>query len=320
MGSTHLTRARALSLLAAAPLVRSSRASAQTAASPTIRIGAGPNDAYAQAFYAQSGGFFAKYGITAQIFNFPNAQAIVQAAVGNALDVGMADMIQLVNPIQKGVPLAYFAGGAVYRSDAPTTLLVVAKSSTVQKPKDLEGSTIGVVALNSISSMSVTEWLRQGGADTSRIKIFELPFAVMIPALLRGEVAAAFVAEPFLSGGLKTDIRPLASTYDTIAKQFYIGAWFGSRDWFAKNPDLSRRFTQALYDTARWSNTHHDDTAPILAGVSKLDPDRIKSMTRSVYATSLDPKLMQPVIDIAVRYNLIEKPVNAADLILKVSA
>jgi hypothetical protein len=37
-------------------------------------------------------------------------------------------------------------------------------------------------------------------------------------------------------------------------------------------------------------------------------------------ATSLDPKLMQPVIDLAAKYKLIEKPVNAADLIYKGAA
>jgi NitT/TauT family transport system substrate-binding protein len=312
------SRARILSMLAAVPLTLSARA-AGAQAPGTIRIGASPADSYAEAQYAQEGGFFAKYGISAEITSFPNAQAIVQAAAGGAIDVGMADMIQLVNPILKGVPLAYFAGGSLYRSDAPATLLVVGKSSAVQKAKDLEGQTIGVVALNSISSMSVTEWLRRGGADLSTVKIFELPFSTMVPALDRGTIAAAFLAEPFLSGN-RSDLRILASTYDTIAKQFYIGAWFSSRDWMTGNADLSRRLTQALYDTARWANTHRDDTAAILAKISKLELERIKTMTRAVWATSLDPKLMQPVIDLAAKYKLIEKPVNAADLIFKGAA
>jgi NitT/TauT family transport system substrate-binding protein len=312
--SAKLSRARVLALAAAVPLAGLAKpAGAQSA---PIRIGAGPNDSYALAHFAQAGGFFSKAGIAAEITNFANAQLIVQALVGNAIDVGMADMIQVVNPVQRGVPLAYFAGGSLYRSDAPATLLVVSKSSAVTKAKDLEGSTIGVVALNSISSMSVNEWLKAGGADTSKVKVYELPFATMVPALGRGEIAAAFLAEPFLSAGLKNDVRVLASTYDTIAKQFYIGAWFGSREWLGKNAELTSRLTRAIYDAGRWSNSHQDETAAILSSVSKLDIDRIKSMTRTTFATSLDPKLMQPVIDIAVRYKLIAQPVKATDLIL----
>lgn len=309
-----IARARALALLAAGPMAFSPRVA--RAQSATLRIGASPADSYAQAHYAQDGGFFTKYGLSVSVIDFPNAQAIVQAAAGGAIDVGMADMIQLANPIEKGVPFGVFAGGALYRSDAPATLLVVAKNSPVQKAKDLEGQTVGVVALNSISAMSVNEWLRQGGADLTKVKIFELPFAAMVPAIERGTVGAAFLAEPFLSGA-HDELRTLASTYDVIAKQFYIGAWFASRDWLAKNGETARRLVEALYDTARWSNTHHDESAVMLAKATKMDLDKIKSMTRAVYATTLDTKLMQPVIDLAVRYKAIPKPVDASDIVVK---
>ncbi len=80
-----------------------------------------------------------------------------------------------------------------------------------------------------------------------------------------------------------------------------------------------RRLATALYDTARWANGHHDETAPILAKYAKLDLARIRAMNRTRYATSLDPKLMQPVLDIALRYNLLEKPKSpAADLIARI--
>jgi hypothetical protein len=38
-------------------------------------------------------------------------------------------------------------------------------------------------------------------------------------------------------------------------------------------------------------------------------------MKRASFATSLDTKLMQPVLDVGVRYKAIEKQVAAADLI-----
>ncbi len=310
-----MDRARALAAIGSAALAFApGRLRAQTGA--PIRIGASPADSYAEANYAVDSGIFAKYGLTAEITSFPNAQAIVAAAVGGAIDVGMADMIQLINPIQRGVPLGYFAGASVYRSETPPTLLVAAKSTTWQKPQDFEGQTIGVVALNSISAMCVSEWLREGGADLGRVKIYELPFSTMVPALDRGTIAAAFLAEPFLSLN-RADLRVIAPAYDTIAKSFYIAAWFTTRDWATKNPDVAKRLTAALYETARWANAHHDDSAAILAKITKLDIDRIRSMTRAVWATSLDPKLKQPVIDIAARYKLIEAPANAGDLIIR---
>jgi hypothetical protein len=41
-------------------------------------------------------------------------------------------------------------------------------------------------------------------------------------------------------------------------------------------------------------------------------------MTRATFATSLNLDYLQPTLDIALRYNAIDKPVNAASLIVQV--
>jgi len=43
-------------------------------------------------------------------------------------------------------------------------------------------------------------------------------------------------------------------------------------------------------------------------------------MTRAVFATSLDPRMMQPVLDVAAKYKIIDKPLAASDLVLKLPA
>jgi NitT/TauT family transport system substrate-binding protein len=310
-----ISRTRALALVASAPAAAPTIVRAQSLT--TLRVGGANNDTFAEAQYGQEAGIFAKHGFNLEVAVFPNSQAQVMAAAGGALDVGMADMIQLAAPIEKGVPLAYFAGGSLYRTEAPQTLLVTLKNGPVRTAKDLENQTVGVVALNSISSMSVGEWLKRGGADMSKIKLFELPFATMVPGLQAGRIAAAFLAEPFVSGA-KDDVRVLASTYDTIAKSFYVGAWFGPRDWSTKNPDVPKRFLAALYETARWANIHRDETAVMLSKLAKIDVERVRAMARTTWATSIDPNLMQPVIDLAVKYNLLAKRVDASTLIMKV--
>lgn len=282
-----------------------------------IRAGAATNDSYAEPYFGIAQGFFTKQGLDVEVSVFFNAQATVQALVANAIDVGLADMIQVVNPIERGIPLAYFAGGGLYRTERPATLLCVAKSSDIRSAKDLEGKAVAVVSLTSISSASVQDWLVRGGADLANVKLYEMSFASMPPALIRGTVAAAFVAEPFVSES-KDDIRILASTYDTIAKQFYVGAWFAYRNWLTQERAVAKRFVDALYQTAQWSNTHHDDTALILSNIGKMKLENVRAMARTDFATSLDPKLLQPVIDIAVKHRLIEHPISANDIVVRV--
>lgn len=101
------------------------------------------------------------------------------------------------------------------------------------------------------------------------------------------------------------------------APTLYINSWFAPRAWLARNSDLARRLTRAVYDTARWSNANHALTAPILANYSKLDEQTVRAMTRVPFATTLDARLLQPVLDTAHEFNQLDK-INAETLIVRV--
>jgi ABC-type nitrate/sulfonate/bicarbonate transport system substrate-binding protein len=130
-------------------------------------------------------------------------------------------------------------------------------------------------------------------------------------------VSGAFLGEPFLSAG-GDNVRVFAKAYDAIGNSFYICAWFASRDWLTRNADVARRLLGVVYETARWANANHDATAPILAKYMKLDVDRIRAMTRAQFATSFDPRMMQPILDVAYRYKQLERPVSASDIFTRV--
>lgn len=143
-----LSRLRALTLLATVPLAAIPlRGRAQTT---TIRLGTSPADSYGEPFYAIAKGFLGQVGIEVNLTLLSAASAIAEAVAGNALDVGLADPIQVAHPVNAGVPLAFFAGGGLYRSEAPTTLLVTNKTSSVSVAKDLEGQNVAVISLASI--------------------------------------------------------------------------------------------------------------------------------------------------------------------------
>lgn len=311
-----LSRARTLALLAAAPatlapaLVR--------AQAVTLRMAAVPTESYAEPLYALDGGFWAKAGMNVEITQFTTGGQITNALAGGAIDVGIADMIQVGNGYNRGVPFGFFAGGMEYATEAPTTQFCVAKSSPIRTAKDLEGKTVGVNGLKSIAEFCVRDWLHEGGADPEKVSIVEIPPSAALAALERGTVAAMMISEPVLSTSGE-GVRYLAKAYDVCAKSFYINSWFANRDWLAKNADVARRLVPAIYEAARWCNTHHAETLPILSKYSKLEPDKIKNMVRAIYATSLDVRKMQPVLDIALKYKAIDRAINAQDLVVKIA-
>jgi len=314
-----MRRSSLIASVAAFALVASGSVAGPAVAQPvpvTIRVAATANDTYAEAYYAQERGAFAKAGLDVQISTFTNGATATQAVVSGAADIGISNVVQIATAVQKGIPIRYFAGGGLYSTDEPTTALVVAGNAPIKTAKDLEGKTIGVSTLKDLSFISTAGWLGDHGADVSKIHFIEMPFALMGPALERGTVAGAVISEPSLSAAKAAGARVFAKTYDAVATRFLISGWFTTTDFAQKNPAALKTFAQVIYATAKWANAHQADSAPILAKVAQLDLAVAQRMARCQYAEDLDPKLLQPSIDAAAKFGAMDKPIPATDIIL----
>lgn len=312
----RITRPRALALLAAAPAVAYARP--VRAQSAKLRLAVVPTDSYGEPYYGLDGGFFAKAGLDVELQTFTTGGAITNAMAGGALDVGLADPIQVADAFNRDVPFGFFAGGMLYSTDNPTTELCIAKNGAVKSVRDLAGQTLGVFGLGSMPEFSTRAWLKANGVDPAGVKFVEIPPSAMVPAIARGTVLAGIVSEPALSSAEASGVVPFAKVYDNCAKTFYINSWFANRTWIGQNIDTVRKLVAAIYDTARWANTHHPETLAILAKYGKLDVSKASNMHRAICDVTLDPKKLQPPLEIAWKFNALRKKLTAADLIVKV--
>jgi NitT/TauT family transport system substrate-binding protein len=277
-------------------------------------MGASTADTMSEPFFGLETGAFDRAGLNVEITTLLSGGTQVQACAGDNIDVGVADVIQITNAINAGIPLAIFAAAALYSSDAPTTALLVARDGPIASAKDFEGKAIALNSLHSLSEIATREWLHQNGGDPTLVKFLEMGGSAMIESVARGTVAGGLAGEPHLTIG--TDrLRLFAKPYDVVAKTFPIALFFARRSWLNANPDMSRRLRGAIYETARWANGHPDATALIVEKHAKLDAAVVRRMTRARYATTLEPQTLQPVVDIAVTYKAVKKPIAAADLI-----
>ena len=168
-------------------------------------------------------------------------------------------------------------------------------------------------ALKSLSASMAAEWVRVNGGDPGKVKWLELPFPDMNTDLDRGSIAAALQGEPFLSNAKATQ-RALGVPFEAMGKPFYINVYAASRDWLTNNGPLARRLTAAFYDAARWTNAHRPESAAIESRITKIPLEIAQTMARNVFATSFDPTLMQPELDVGLRYQLMPRAVRAQEL------
>jgi NitT/TauT family transport system substrate-binding protein len=279
-----------------------------------LRIGATANDSFAEAYYAQDLGYFARAGIDAEITTFANGAQVSTGVASGALDIGISSVITLANATIRGLPFVYVAGGGMYTATAPTIVLCVTKDSPLTGARELEGKTVSVSGIKDITHLAVVTYLVRGGADPAKVNIIEMPFSQVSAALKRGTIAAGVISEPSLAASLD-DVRVLAKPFELIGKRLMIGGWFATSDWQKKNVAAARAFAGVIYETARWANANRDKSAVILQKYTKIDDATVRRMVRVTYAESLEPDMIDPTLDLAAREKFTERRVRAPEMI-----
>jgi NitT/TauT family transport system substrate-binding protein len=287
------------------------RASAQTRTS--LRVGSVAVDSFAQAYYARDMGFFDKAGLDVEIVSFTNGSGSATAIAAGAIDIGISTVTAMANATIHGIPLSYFAAGALF-DGKPTTALIVGKTSPITGPKDFIGKTVAVAGLKDGTHLPLVAWLMKNGIDPTTVSVIELPFSSMVPAIARGTIAGAVCSEPAITAGAD-DARVLTMVHEAVAATFMTGGWFSSQTWLKTNALAARRFANVIYETARWANANHDRSAEIIDRYAKINPRILGKMTRVDFADKLTPELIEPSLDWGYRVKFLERRVLASEMI-----
>jgi hypothetical protein len=153
-------------------------------------------------------------------------------------------------------------------------------------------------------------------ARAAGMKWIELPQASMAAALEAHRFDLCQLNEPFYTAAVEAGkVRRLNPGYSMaeIADHYVTTNYFSHRDFAAKNPQLVRNFARVTYEAAAYTNAHHDETAQMMADVTKLPVEVFRKMSRPPGATNGNPALLQPVIDMAAKYGNIQRAFPAKD-------
>jgi NitT/TauT family transport system substrate-binding protein len=308
----------ARSAAAGAALTGSGVQTAWAQALTSLNIAAIPSDISGSPYYAADQGFFKQAGLDAQFLALANGPAITAAVLGGSADVGYSNVISLALAHARGLPITILFPANLHVHEAPTAgLLSVKKTSPIATAKDLDGKVMAVIGLGIIADIAARYWIDKNGGDSKTVKSVELPFSEMKAAVETDRIDAAVMdttGDPLL-GKPGDTLRLLASTFDAVSLRFAPSVWFTTTDWVAKHPVQAKAFVTAMRQTALWANSHHAESAAILSKYVHLTPAQIDQFTRVTYGDHLSPELIQPNIDVAVKYGVIKTAIPAADLI-----
>jgi NitT/TauT family transport system substrate-binding protein len=309
---TNFSRRAALAL-GGAFLAAPAAAYAQTSAKLTL--GAVGEESVTPALWGVQGGIFKKDGLDVDVQSASSGTAIAAGVAGGAYSIGKSSLPSVITAHAKGLPFFLVAGGSLYDTKFPYSVLTCKADSPLKTAADLNGKILSVPALSDITTFATKAWIDSHGGDSSTLKLVELPFAQTADALAAGRVDAGFIADPILQQALDAKkVRVFAHAFDAVSPQFMVTGWFVTGDYLAKNKDVLEKFNRGMQDASKYIVGHPADAVSTLSKFSKVDADVIARSHRIGYAT-LDPKYVQPVIDILAKYKAIPAAFDAKEII-----
>jgi NitT/TauT family transport system substrate-binding protein len=279
-----------------------------------LQLGTMGADGSAEPFYGADRNFFKDAGFDVGITVMNNTAQLASAVAGGALGIGYGSVIPLAQAHLRGLEFRVIAPALIYNAPALTNVIMTGKNSTVKTGADLNGGIVAVNGLRDLTQYEMQAWIEQNGGDIKTVKLIETPFSEMGVALETGRVAAAILAEPFTTGAL-SQARIIGNASAAVGKHYMVTGWFSTTTWLQQNADVAKRMQAVMLKIARWANANHADTQAIILKYTKITPEVAAKMLRSTYGeTRADAALLQPVIDVAVKYGGMQ-PVAAGELL-----
>jgi NitT/TauT family transport system substrate-binding protein len=282
----------------------------------TLTVAGAPEESIIPALWAVQSGMFTRAGLSVEVQAQRSGTAVASGVAGGTYQVGKSSIVSLIIAIAKGFPFQLVAPGGLYRASHPHIAMITGSTSALKTGADLNGKTIAVQSLNDIHTLGIKLWMDKNGGNSSSLKIVELPLGEVAAAIEQGRIDAGGIGAPQLDAALASGkTRVLAYTFDAFAPQFMYTAWFANKDYVATHREPIAAFSRVERQSAAFCNTHFAETVDVLAKFTAIPRDVIVHMTHAEMGTTLDPKLLQPVVDACARYGVIPKPMDAAAMI-----
>jgi NitT/TauT family transport system substrate-binding protein len=311
---------RSLVLLAAAVMATAGCGSSRTPSAPgqpdRVTVGLISIVDVAPIYLGKRKGFFARHGIDLTLRPAEAGTATIPAVVSGDLEFGYSNIVTLLLAAEQNLPVKVVVNGnnstGVDGRDFGS--LMVKGDSPVRSVKDLAGRKVAVNVLQNVVELSVRASAAKAGIDPNSVEYVKLAFPEMPAALANGQVDAAFVVEPFQQIVLSQGGRPVASSLVDLAPNLSVAQYFTSKRMVADNPDLVRRFTDAMTESLAYARSHEDEVRQILPTYTKIPQAVIPKMVLPRWVPEVDRDSVEATARLAQKEKILQRKPDIDDL------
>jgi len=244
-----------------------------------ITVAAIPAVDLAGLYIAQDRGLFARQGLHVRIEPIPSAQSVIADQLKGKVDISAGSYVAYIAAQAAGARFRILAQASTL---APNTrALVVTARSRVTTVAGLAGKKIGVNGVNSIGTLLVSALLSAHGISPATVRFIADPggFPALPGKLQRGDWAAAFLAEPYITAaGQQYGDEVLADLDQGAVTNLPVDGYVSTLAWARQHPKTAAAFIRAIEQGQEIANHDVSAVQAIMAQNDKLPPQVTASM------------------------------------------
>ena len=260
-------------------------------------------------------GLFSKQKLEIDLQPTQGGAATIPALVSGDIQVGGSNVVSLLLASSKDLPIRAVAGGTSAQADGEKDFGALLVKKGISKPEDLEGKTVAVNTLDNIAEVVVKAALEKEGVDPSSLKLSEVPFPEMQPALAKGSVDAAFSIEPFVTQSVQKGDKVLGYSYVDTESDMQVGAYAVTDKFAESDPEAVKAFQAAVKETADYVGAHEDEFRTFLSESAKIPPKLAKSIVLPTWTGEVNADSVANTAQLMQKYGVVKGEIDTAELL-----
>ncbi|MGY1822985.1 ABC transporter substrate-binding protein [Geodermatophilus sp. SYSU D00079] len=290
-----------------------------SAEDPTsVLVGTLPIPDNAPLFLAIQEGYFADEGLDVETQMVAGGSAALPAMVAGDLQFSSSNWTTVLQAASQGLPAQM-----VWEMSGPkegVNGIMVAGDAPYQSPADLRGQRVAVNTLAGLVELQVRECMAANGLQDGDYELVEIPFPDMPAAVQQGNVAAAFIGEPFTTLAEDQGQRVIAepsTCSDRLAEMPVIG-FMTTSQYSAENLEVVSAFARALERGAELAASDPQQVVDILPTYTQLTPELASRMTLPAWLEDRAPSTERAEVtqSAMIDFGFIDEPVDDLDALI----
>jgi NitT/TauT family transport system substrate-binding protein len=264
-------------------------------------------------------GLFEQEGLDVQVQVSEGGAEALPAIVSGDVQFAGSNVVSVLLATTEGLEVKIVAPGTFARETPAEdfSAIMVAGQSDIRSPQDLEGKIIAVNTLKNITEVTARAALQKEGADVSTLKLRELPFPEMAPAVQGGDVDAAYLIEPFVTQAEQEGMRIVSRPYTGTQPGLQVGSYVATTTYIESNQDAAEAFLQGVVRTGAYIEQNAQEFRSYLSDQAGLPGPVAEQINLPAWKSENDIDSLEALASLMVEYGLLPEEPDVSSILFQ---